>query len=401
MVFVTSHKRYVFLLAGFAISSLGLVFDFDGGNRIARYNAPNIAHYDLRYDAFPPTARLFKVAFLDSIEKFSDRDTVVLIGNSVIAGAGAKDKQFLNSSLSKTFNVINAGLGGEYLGASSALAVLGIDAIFKKHPSAFHHIFVAYPPSRMYVGGYWATGHALTSLARERNLSGYIFPYSISVKGNIKQRILMIKSTVAENMRCIVDGNVVTRSIVNREFYCEKPFNTENGNPVFLQQYADRMNAPSLRETMALSVAMRDNTFIDSESRRNDMAGTVVQQLEPLERFLGQNGIPHKIYFLLLRDAPDAIDTLPRERQEGYKLGRMAFVKALAGKRPQWEVLESPSMDFGDFFDMGHMREGGQTRTANLIKAAIGRDQVARQREVEISNRGLVLRKQIPPVHTE
>lgn len=392
MALATSHIRYVLILAGLAIASLGLVFDFDAGKRITAYNPPNIAHYDLRYDVFSPSSRLFKVAFLDPIESFENRDTVVLIGNSVIAGAGAKDKQFFNSSLSNTFNVINAGLGGELLGASSALAVLGIDANFKKHPSRFHHIFVAYPPSRMYDGGYWVTGHALTSLAKERKLSGYVRPYPASVKESIesiesiKQTLLEIKGVVAENLRCIVDGNAVIRSIINREFFCEKPFNTENNNPVLLKQHAGRMVGPSLQEQKLVSGVMADNTFIDIESRRNATAGAIADQLGLLESFLLQKGIPHKIYFLLLSDSPDSIDYLPDDRHDGYYFGKMAFKKLLAEKMPKWEVLEAPPMEFGDFFDMGHMRESGQSKLANLIKEAIARDQVINQREL---NNGL------------
>lgn len=382
MVLATSHKIYVVLVAGFAVSSLALVFDFDARKRIVDYNPPNIAHYDLRYDVFPPSSRLFKVAFLDAIGKFADRDTVVLIGNSVIAGAGTKDKLFFNSSLSDAFNVINAGLGGEYLGASAALAVLGIDANLKKHPSVFHHVFVAYPPSRMYDGDYWVTGHALTTLAKERKLSGYVRPYPISVKASIKQTLLGIKGAIAENLRCIVDGNVVIRSIINREFACEKPFNTENNNPVFLKQHANRMIEPSFQQQQLVSGIMADNTFIDSESRRNAKANAIADQLGLLERFLVQNKIPHKIYFLLLRDAPDAIDALPGARQEAYDSGRMAFRRVLATRKPQWEVLDVPPMEFGDFFDMGHMRESGQAKLANLIKGVIAHDQADNRRKV-------------------
>lgn len=381
MVLRASHRRYLFILATLAIASLGLVFDLDGAKRAAHYNPPNIAHYDLRYDVFPPSPRLFKVAFLEPIGKFADRDTVVLVGNSVIAGAGAKDKQFLNSSLSDAFNVINAGLGGELLGASSALAVLGMDANFRKRPSAVHHVFVAYPPSRIYEGGYWVTGHALSSLAKERNLSDYVYPYSTSAKKGIKQSLLGIKGRIAENLRCIVDGSVVIRSIINREFYCERPFNTENASPAFLEKYANRNRPPSRQEKKLVAGIMSDKTFIDDASRRNLKANAILAQLAPLERFLVQKGIPHRIHFLLLRDAPDAIDTLSRARQEAYDTGRTAFREFLAKRKPHWDVLDVPPMQPGDFFDMGHMRESGQAKLANLIKDAIARDQINNQRK--------------------
>jgi hypothetical protein len=381
MVLRASHRHYIFILATLAIASLGIVFDFDGAKRIAHYNPPNIAHYDLRYDVFPPSSRLFKVAFLDPIGKFADRDTVVLIGNSVIAGAGAKDKQFLNSSLSNTFNVINAGLGGELLGASSALAVLGMDANFRKHPTVVHHVFVAYPPSRIYEGGYWVTGHALTSLAKERNLSGYVHPYSMRWKKRVKQPVLGIKGGLAENLRCILDGSTVIRSIINRDFYCEKPFNTENASPGFLEKYANRNRRPFRQEQKIVASAMSDSTFIDNASRRNVKANAILAQLAPLERFLVQKGIPHKIHFLLLRDAPDAIDTLPRARQEAYDSGRTAFREFLAKRKPHWDVMDVPPMESGDFFDIGHMRESGQAKLSDLIKGAIARDQANYQRD--------------------
>lgn len=376
------HRQYIFILVALAIAGLGLVFDSDARKRIAAYNPPNIAHYDLRYDVFPPSSRLFKVAFLDPIESFENRDTVVLIGNSVIAGAGAKDKNFFNRSLSDTFNVINAGLNGEHLGASSALAVLGIDANFKIRPSGFHHIFVAYPPSRMYEGGYWVTGHALTSLAKDRKISDYVYPYSTGAKEIGKQTLLGVKGFIAENLRCIVDGNSAVRSIINRDLYCEKPFNTENQSSGFLKHYAGRMaGIPSQQEKIDLSQFMNSVTFIDSESPRNAMVSNIADRLGQLERFLAQNNIPHKIYFLLLTDSPDSIDTFPRSRQESYGLGRAAFRIELAKKKPRWEILDGPTMKFEDFFDAAHMRESGQAKLANLIKDVINRDRANNQRD--------------------
>jgi len=234
----------------------------------------------------------------------------------------------------------------------------------------------------MYEGGYWVTGQALTSLAKERNLAGYVHPYSTSWKKNLKQPFLEIKGRIAENLRCILDGSVVIRSIINRDFYCEKPFNTENGSPGFLEKYARRIDGSSRREQKAVARIMSDSTFIDNASRRNAKAGAIVDQLAPLERFLGENKIPHKIYFLLLRDEPAAIDTLPGDRQEAYDSGRMAFRELLAKRKPQWKVLDAPPMEPGDFFDMGHMRESGQAKLAAFIKGLTVRNQANNQQQM-------------------
>ena len=365
------------MLAALAISSFGIIFDFDAHNKIEHYNPAGVTHYDLPYDTFPPSPRLFSLAFLDSIGHFPNRDTIVLIGNSVIAGAGAKDKLFFSSSLKNNFNVINAGLGGEYFGASSALAVLGIDANFKRSPSAFHHIIVAYPPSRFYaMSNYWVTGPALITLAEEHGLSNYITPYQIKKIESIKQRFLEIQGVITGNMRCIINRDDVVSSITNLEFYCQKPFSIENNQAGFLKQYADRMDAD--RDYKGLSSFMNNNTLIDYESSRKDWINTLAEQSIPLERFLVQNGIRHKIYFLLLRDAPVAIDTLPSQRRDEYDLGKVTFLKELAERMPSWSVLEVPPMKNDDFFDVAHLRESGQAEIATVIKQIIAQDQVMR-----------------------
>ena len=91
-----------------------------------------------------------------------------------------------------------------------------------------------------------------------------------------------------------------------------------------------------------------------------------------------QNGIRHKIYFLLLRDAPVAIDTLPSQRRDEYDLGKVTFLKELAERMPSWSVLEVPPMKNDDFFDVAHLRESGQAEIATVIKQIIAQDQVMR-----------------------
>ena len=370
------------MLVVLAISSLGIIFDFDEHSKIEHYNPSGITHYDLPYAILPPSPRLLKLAFLDQIKYFPNRNTIVLIGNSVIAGAGAKDKLFLGSSLNNNFNVINAGLDGEYLSASSALAILGIDVNFKRDPSGFHHIFVAYPPSRLYaVSNYWVTGPTLITLAEERGLSSYITPYSITAIKYIKQGLLGIQNIIAGNMRCINNRNNVVNSITNLsitnlDFYCEKPFNIENNKPKFLKEYAGRMQTYTSQEYKALSEFMRDNTSIDNELQRESWINIIVEQAVPLERFLVQNGIRHKIYFLLLRDPPVAIDTLPSQRRDEYDLGKALFLKELAERMPSWGILEAPPMGNNDFFDAPHLRESGQAAIAAFIKQTIAQGQV-------------------------
>lgn len=374
-----SHKYYIFMLVVAAIFSFGAILDFDACRKVEHYNPQGIAHYDLPYDTFPPTARLLRSLFLGAIENFPNRDTIVLIGNSVIAGAGAKDKLFFSSSLlDGGYNVINAALGGEYLSASSALAVLGIATNHSSNPVAFHSIFVVYPPSRVYeMGSYWVTGPALISLAKERNLSSYIMPYSPTAKENNNRVSSGLEVLLHENMRCIVTRHDVVRAVTSFNFNCEKPFSTENNNPEFLKIYARGLEPPHTKqEYEALSGF---DIFIDDESQRTGKVNSIVAQLRPLESFLLQHQVPHQMYFLLLRDAPVALGTLSSQRRIKYDLGRTAFLKELSEKTPSWKVLEAPPLENSDFFDTAHLRESGQAKIATLITHVIAENKVLKR----------------------
>lgn len=366
---ITNHKRYIFSLIALGIFSLLVLFDFDGQQKIESYNPAGIAHYNLPYDVFPPSSYLFKRVFLDSIEHFPDRDTLVFIGNSVMVGAGAKNTLHFNSVLKDDFNVINAALDGEELGASSALAVLAIEENFRRHPLAFQHIFVGYAASRMYVGAYALTGSALTNLAKDRNLTSYIVPYANKTpRDSIKQ---VIESIIAINMRCILSKNSVVNSFKNRSFYCVKPFDIEFKDPGFLKFYNRQKYPDTNQERKDLAEFMKDHTTIDNKLRRDDKVNNIVAQLAPLESFLVKHGVHHKIHFLLLRDLPEGIETFSIQKRDGYDLGRKAFLEELAQKKPGWRILEAPLLENSDFFDVVHMRESGQTKVAALIKQAI------------------------------
>ncbi len=364
----STHKKYIFILLGFSVFIASFFLDPISKNKIDKYNPTNTTHYNLPYDSLPPSPYLFETAFLDSIKHFSPRDTVVLIGNSVIAGSGAKDKNFFNSRLGKDFNVINAGLNGEYLGASSALAVLGINASYKINPDGFYHIVVAYPPVRTYLApSYWVTGLALSNLAIDNNLYDYVAPVSTS---NPLQRALWFKSVLNSNMRCIDIKKSLTFIVDKFEFYCEKPFGTEQKSPIFLKTYNENVMATKLSESghRSLSVFMENETFIHSESLRLDRINSLIKAMAPLENFLLKNKINFKIYFLLLRDAPTAIGTFTLKKHKEYISGKKDYLKNISELRPEWVVLELPEINNNFFFDEAHMREEGQAVVAEFIK---------------------------------
>ena len=373
------HKRYVLMLLALAIISLSIIFGLNfepvDQQKIEKYNPIGTTHYDLPYSTLPPSPYLLELSFLGSIKNFNRRDTVVLIGNSVIAGAGAKNTIFLNSSLNESFNVINAGLGGEFLGASSALAVIGVDVNAKLNPSAVHHIFIAYPPSRFYVANtYWITGNALSVIAKERNLGSYLNQYreKEGEYNEFSRKLTWASGVIGANMRCIDFKNTITHLALNFEFFCEKPFRTEMVNPNFLKNYGHPYGYNfTKRELEHLSAEMNNATWITSESKRIEMENTIVTSMKPMEAYLNEKKIKHKIYFLLLRDAPAAVETFEPKQQFDYNLGRGAFIQELSRLKPGWIILEPPKMQNDAFFDTAHLRENGQEAISFFIKHVI------------------------------
>ena len=93
---VKTHKKFVLTLIFLSILGVGLIIEPVTKNTIEKYNPIGTTHYGLPYASLPPSPYLFEIVFLEPIKKFSNRDVVVLIGNSVIAGYGAKNKIYLN-----------------------------------------------------------------------------------------------------------------------------------------------------------------------------------------------------------------------------------------------------------------------------------------------------------------
>lgn len=355
-----NHKKYII---GFVVmlGLLGLaLLDFKAGQKIEQYNPAGVAHYYLSYDLLSPTPGLIKRVFIDAINKFPRRDTVVFIGNSAIAGAGSEDTVFFNKQVVRKFNVINAGLNGEYFPASLALAVLGIKAAAQNQPDSFFHIFIAYPATRLYLysnpSGYWVTGPSLYALANDCRMADYIYkgeglcPMSESVQTSDG-----IKNFMVMNMRCVINRRVVMDSLKRREPYCLEAISTRS---VVFRGPPLRADQEQLKFWKSLI-----SEFNKSASREETL-NFLTEKVQNLTRFLEDNHLRYKIYFLLLGDPSGIIEMLPPVERQSYRKMRAEYVDSIRLREPAWVVGDVESLDTNDFYDVSHMNENGQSKLA-------------------------------------
>ncbi len=371
-----SHKKFslgfLLLLTGLGL----LLFDLDGSHRIERYNPPGIAHYDVPYTTLQPTPRLFRTIFTKGTAAFPRRDTIVLIGNSVITGGGAKDNLFFNKLLAEKFNVLNAGLAGEFLAASLSLATIGVKAVAQYQADSFFHIFIAYPPTRLYTRnnswptGYWMTGPALYALARDESLENYIYrgpgllPMEVS-----KQTLLDLDNYLVMNLRCMITRHVVQNIFKYSTPYCLEALATKEVSPGFFEIYNRQLPVNSGTKDLMQSQV---GSFLDPAFRQAAVQ-TLSEEISNLARYMDENRLRYKIHFLLLGEAPAALQLLPSNELESYLATKIEFIKEIRTREPAWAVEIFDAMTSDDYFDESHFKESGYSKLAAKILQLTGK----------------------------
>lgn len=339
------------------------LFDLKGNERVLQYNPKGMTHYDLPYDLMPPTPNLFSKAYLDPIKGFRGKDVIVFIGNSVVAGAGSEDAIFLNKQFIPDFDVINAGLGGEYFTASLSLAIMGLNEASEQYPDTFFHIFIAYPPSRLYINsnktGYYSTGPAIYALAKEGNLADKIFiGKGLNPMGGYDKVVRWIRNSVIMNMRFIINRPIVMASLYNLKPLLVEPVSTKS--PLYgLKSLA--INSAELDRWRNLTKEFYDEDY------RNQTLDLFNERIPLLIQFLEEKKLRYKMHFLLLADPLELIEMLPSSERNYYLNIREDYVGKIRSNHPEWAVEDLRPLPASGYYDAAHMNESGQRRLASMI----------------------------------
>ena len=340
---------------------------------------PGAAAYDVDYELAAPTPRLVQLAFGDSIRTFSGRPTLVLLGNSVVQGRGALDKQALNSALAVRRDVINAALSGEHLISSTALAAYAIESLPADRLPSVVDVVLVYPVTRFYAeGGYWVFGDAVAGLCRRSALMKDLpecaeakpEPWIHDVLRNAKNRVL-------SEARCLATQEEFFETLKYGDFRCQRLFQRENVTAGFLNEYRRTLgdvpfsrHSPDRRRD-AEPLFLEGSAFADS-SRANEAVAAAVGHLSSLKRLLALRGIPSRFSLIIPRESPKFLDVLAPAEREALSTGAENIAGAARRQAPWIRVEILGPYAPNDYFDQSHLRESGQLRLAEDILRLTG-----------------------------
>ncbi|GAB6041591.1 hypothetical protein [Endothiovibrio diazotrophicus] len=360
------HGRFLALFGLLSLALLVALFDFDYAGRIDAYQVPRAAYFDTDRGVVPVSEGALRDTFLRGIERFEGGRRLVLIGNSVAAGAGAIDRGFLNARLAEGFDVINAALVGDYAGASASLAVVGIEAAERRRPAAGYDIVIVYPLARFYTGDQYWRSAAIHGLAEALKVERYVTP----AKGAAAEGAAWWSRLLLGNMRCPINKSRLSAWIADGEPWCEGAPSREVRRPQWLRRHAAGVRAGMEPGEMGqvfwkqLAHYARDGVIENNVK----MLGVSMGRLEA---YLQDRGIPHRFSFLLIGAAPVAMAALGAERRGRLRALEHELLARIAAEHPLWRVEALRDYPDDDYFDVHHLNERGLARLAERV-AAIG-----------------------------
>lgn len=389
-----------------AVIVVTMVFDFRFSPKLRGFVLSGVASYLVPYDISSPGTGLLEDLFLQQIRSFPDRDnasTFVLLGNSVVAGIGSHERQFLNRQLSLKHNVINAGIVGEYLGASAALAMVGMKTALQAAKSSTFDVFLVYNPFRIYTDRAWAYKETYRLFCNARyGISNSVVCKDHAASAAVENPLWLDGRAAVErfflgNMRCLLTPAIVTRFLSAKQVWCEELFAPREKRRSYAasdaqkNQWDDSIRhaeiQPFLAEESLGRYLARVEPLLQKENdgkhayhemisklyapdQRLDHVDTVSRYGRAVEQVAADHGGRARLHFVLLSD-PDALAShLTREQAEKLFLGRRLFLEDLRAKNPEWDLSNvAPFVDDAYLDDGGHLVEAGAIQLAVLLNA--------------------------------
>lgn len=402
------HWAWPFLL--WLLVILFALFDFKYNERLKEFRINNVTSFITPTDLAEPTSELVTEEFIKPIQSFEKPDTLVLLGNSTIAGTGTLDRGFLNRQLSENSNVINAGLGGQDLRASTGLAILGLDEAIKSKAVNHVDIVAAYTSYRLYVvGDYWDYARSIGSLCRKADLTHDVEGCtSLPTYESLPEFRANTERWLLGSMRCMISSKIFSRWLEAGQPWCAQLYSLTEDNPEFVSRHRRRMEG--VHNDSAINIAMmtdetkRSNFFDDwkfQQSAKNtpfsnevmfvtnadwrkDAVLKTAAKISVIETFLKKNRIPYGVHFFLISDPPNELqENLDRGRMESLAKGRSEFVAGLKSAKPNWHVYDLLPFAVSDYYDVGHLIESGQAKLATLIKESVQNSRTVAQKELK------------------
>ncbi|MDC3234625.1 hypothetical protein OBB02_01110 [Candidatus Puniceispirillum sp.] len=360
------YSRYLIGLLLLGIATIVAIFDFSEAKKINTFSPKNIAHFSVDRKVIGVSPKIIERAFISKVQSFDNKDVIVLIGNSIAEGAGAVDRLYFSKQLAKDHNVINAGLGGDYAGASTALATLGIAANHSTNHRSEYKIVIIYPITRFYYhNSYWMS-EGIKLLAKQMGLEDAVSKNGKNM--NMEEAEQQDKKNFLYlNMRCAFNNAVLTEWIDKKQVWCLKALATTISNPQFIK---DNERYYSLRRTP--DKIREDFKAITREvPASKDNSASLLYVISLLESYLNNNNITHQIYFLLTGYPSSAVNTLTQDEQAALVDAENALLKEIQSRKPYWTTKSIKLANEEFYYDASHLNELGQRKTAEIILRTI------------------------------
>jgi len=366
-------NRPIFAYVAPPLILLLLNFNPNRAKALKNLETPGTASYDIPNEVATPTERLVDMSFSDAIRRFDDKPLVVLLGNSTIQGVGTLDRRFFNIELAKGSNIINAGLQGESLPASTSLALSGLTLAYSTMRPPRVDVFVVYPTTRLYTWGDCGSFcGAAAELCQKYQLGAYLpacarFPHAMA---SWRREWLDMQNEALSYARCLMTQNEFFDSLKFGTWHCQNFFDPEWQQAGYLHELHTHQGLKTL-DRKALIPILKEAiaTFTPRNARINlDHARA---SINALELFLKQRRVAYRINFIFI-SAPPQFNALLTTRERDYiRAGQRNFLFQLHHQSPQYR---GQTWSFGpdDFFDESHLNESGLRKLANNILKARG-----------------------------
>lgn len=356
------YSRYLIGLLLLGIATIVVMFDFNEAKKISNFSQKNIAHFSVDRKVIGFSPKIIERAFISKVQSFDDQNVIVLIGNSIAAGAGAVDRLYFSKQLAKDHNVINAGLHGDWAGASTALATLGIAASHSTNQKSEYKIVIIYPITRFYYNNSYWMSEGIKLLAKQMGLEDAVSKNgrNMSMEEAAQQDQ---KNFLYANMRCSINDVVVRDWINNRQVWCLKALATTMSNPKFIKNteryYSLRSTPDEIRKDFKL--------ITSGIHAKKDNSGSLLPAISLLESYLNDNNIKHQIYFLLTGYPSSAFNTLTQDERATLVNAENALLKEIQTRKPHWTTKSIKLANEEFYYDAFHLNALGQKKTAEII----------------------------------
>lgn len=353
-----------------------LCFDFKYQESLTQHRVDNVASFTLAPDLVKASEYVLQDVFFDPISRFSSRDTIVIIGNSVAAGSGSLDKQYFNSRLAETHNVINAAIDGEQLLPSSVLALRGIDAEFQSGNHGRVDVFVLYPPSRLYTGDWFKVTESIVQTACfDPTLRDYLGARCTGVKEpqwkeSLENRLLAI---IYGNMRCILSSSTVINWLSYANVTCSKLFERQRTSPSSLKALREQpFYAPNgTFETYSSDFFQLNLNTLGSETEIEKTVNSLVENMIPITQYLKEKNITSRVHFILTTELQAGLDHFEKRRSGMYRDIRGKLLRQIKSKAPHWNIIDLPAFGVDQYSDLTHYNEAGLHRLSHTIQLSL------------------------------